>query len=172
MASFRALLRDARREGIALRIFISPVHARYLEWYRRVGWWPLFEAWKRELVATIDAEGEPVRGRPAAVLWDFSGFHPPAMEVVPRLGDLAARMRWYRDTSHYSPALGDLVLDRILARAGTELPSWPATPMSAATIDGNLALIRAGAAEYARQEPGETANVDQMLRYLRRVARK
>lgn len=170
MASFRTLLDYARREGIELRMFISPVHARYLEWYQRVGWWPLFEAWKRELADAIDTESRASR-HPAFALWDFSGFHALSMESVPRLGDWSTRMRWYQDTSHYSPELGNLILDRVLGQPGSG-GSLPDARISGATIDRHLAGIRMGAMEYRLNQPGEVANIDEMLRYLRRVARK
>jgi hypothetical protein len=172
MTAFRGLLDYARREGIELKMFISPVHARYLEWYQRVGWWPLFETWKHTLADAIDAESRTVAGRPAFVLWDFSGFHMLATEPVPRLGDLSARMLWYRDTSHYSRALGNLILERILGRPGPEPSPLPFTRINRATIDNHLASIRAGALEYRVTQPDEAANVSEMLIYLRRLARK
>lgn len=172
MASFRGLLDYARREGIELRMFISPVHARYLEWYQRVGWWPLFEAWKRGLVDAIEAESTAASGRPAFALWDFSGFHALAAEPVPRVGDRSTRMRWYRDTSHYSPELGNLILDRVLGRPVPDGSPLPDARISRATIDRHLAGIRMGAVEYRLSQPGEVANVGEMLTYLRRVARK
>jgi hypothetical protein len=172
MTSFRGLLDYARREGIELRMFISPVHARYLEWYQRVGWWPLFEAWKRGLVDAIEAESTAAPGRLAFALWDFSGFHTLAAEPVPRVGDLSTRMRWYRDTSHYSPELGNLILDRVLGRPVPDGSTLPDARISRATIDRHLAGIRMGAVEYRLSQPGEVANVSEMLTYLRRVARK
>ena len=100
--------------------------------------------------------------RPAFALWDFSGFHALAMESVPRLGDWSTRMRWYRDTSHYSPELGNLILDRVLGRPGSG-GSLPDARISGATIDRHLAGIRMGAMEYRLSQPGEVANVSEML---------
>ena len=74
MASFRELLRYARTHDIELRMFISPVHARYLEWYRRVGWWPLYESWKRALVEAIDAESKAGAGRAVGRAMGFRRF--------------------------------------------------------------------------------------------------
>jgi hypothetical protein len=172
MTAFRDLLGYARQEGIELRMFISPVHARYLEWYRQVGWWPLFEAWKRSLVAAIDDESRANPGRPAFPLWDFGGFHALATEPVPKMGDLSTRMRWYLESSHYSPELGDLVLDRVLGAPGAGASPLPDLRIDAATIDRHLSMLRSQAEEYRYTHPGEVGNVSEMIAYLRRVARK
>ena len=172
MNAFRELLRYARKHDIELRLFISPVHARYLEWYRRVGWWPLFEGWKRALVDTLDEDAMAARGRPAVVLWDFGGFHSISTEPVPELGDHSTRMRWYRDTSHYSPEVGNLILERILGAPGLAPSAFPDPPLDRATIDRHLASIRTEGERYRRAEPGEVENVAEMLAYLRRVAKK
>ncbi len=172
MASFRDLLRYARSHDIELRMFISPVHARYLEWYQRVGWWPLYEDWKRALVDAIDAQSNPAAGRSAIVLWDFGGFHALSTEAVPSLGDHVTHMRWYRDTSHYSPDVGDLVLARILGSPGQESSALPDARLGKAMLDDHLSGIRQDAVRYRLAAPGEVADIGQMLAYLRRIGKK
>jgi len=171
MKSFREMLAFARRNEIDLRLFISPVHARYLDWYERAGWWPMFEAWKRALVSAIDEESNSASDQPRFVLWDFSGFHDLAQEPVPRIGDHSTLMRWYRDTSHYSPETGGLILDQVLGGGVAAVP-LPGVRLERATIDSHLEHIRAEAEAYRRRQPGEAANVAEMLAYLRRVAKR
>ena len=171
MAQFRDLLSYARAHGIELRMFISPVHARYLEWYRRVGWWPLFEAWKRSLVESVEDEATATGSAPFA-LWDFSGFHPLAKEVVPRLGDRSTLMHWYRDSSHYSPEMGDLILERVLGQSASGSPPLAGSPLRRTSIDRHLREMRDAADQYRLEQPGEVANVAEMLAYLRRVGKK
>jgi hypothetical protein len=118
MRAFRELVWYAREENIDLRVFISPVHARYLELYRRVGWWPLFESWKRALVTVLAEEAAERPGRTAYPLWDFSGFNAATMETLPPSADLTTGMRWFLDSSHYSREHGSLILDRVLSRPG------------------------------------------------------
>jgi hypothetical protein len=172
MASFGELLRYARDHDIELRMFISPVHARYLEWYRRVGWWPLFEDWKRALVDAIDAQSKADAARPLFALWDFAGFHPIATERVPQIGDHRARMRWYRDTSHYSPEVGDMILDLILGAPGVQSSPLPNRRLDRSAIDADLFEIRSEGVRYRSAEPREVADVDEMLAYLRRAAKR
>ncbi len=172
MTAFRRLLDYARQEGIELRMFISPVHARYLEWYRRVGWSPMFHAWKRALVATIDEESRAMPGRAAFPLWDFGGYHPPALEPVPKAGDLSTRMHWYLDTSHYSRALGDLILDRIFRRPGPDASPLPDARIDQATIERHLSTMTVEADRHRLTAPGEVADVGDSYVRLRRATRK
>ena len=171
MRAFRDMLRYARANGIDLRLFISPVHARYLEWYRRVGWWPLFEAWKRAMVEAIAEEAGAQAGLQAYPLLDFSGFHAFATEPVPKLKDLAKRMAWYRESSHYSLALGDLILARVMAPASGE-SGLPDGRIEVANIERHLEQIAADGERYRETQPWEAANVREMVAYLRRIARK
>jgi len=153
-------------------MFISPVHARYLEWYREVGWWPLYEAWKRGLVDSVDAAVNEGGQQPAVALWDFGGFHAISTETVPPVGDHRTHMRWYRDTSHYSPDVGDLVLARILGGPGQETSPLPDSRLTKASIDDAISRIRLEALRYRLAVPGESADIGDMLAYLRRVAKK
>ncbi|MGH8666654.1 MAG: hypothetical protein ACREUX_20515, partial [Burkholderiales bacterium] len=171
MQSFRQLLAYAREHDIELRLFVSPVHARYLEWYRRVGWWPLFQDWKRELVNAIASE----RPAPAAnqiVLWDFSGFHSAATETVPALGDLETRMKWYRESSHYSPALGYQILSCVVAGRSAEGSPLPEARIDGGNIERHLSRLARDAEAWRAAQRGEAENVREMVQYLRRIGRK
>ncbi len=110
--------------------------------------------------------------RPAVVLWDFGSFHSIATEAVPPIGDHTTHMRWYRDTSHYSPDVGDLVLARILGGPGLETSPLPDSRLTRATIDDRLSAIRLEAVRYRLAAPDESADIDEMLAYLRRVGKR
>ena len=172
MASFRQLLHYARSHGIELRMFISPVHARYLEWYREVGWWPLYEAWKRGLVDSVDAVVQEGPQQPAIALWDFGGFHAISTESVPAVGDHRTHMRWYRDTSHYSPDVGDIIVARILGGGVAAPVPLPESPMTKATIDADLARARDDEMRFRRHARDEVADIEHILAYMRRVAKR
>ena len=82
-------------------------------------------------------------------------------------------MRWYRDTSHYSPEVGDLILDRILGAPALDASPLPDVRLDRATIDDDLVQDpgwrRSGT---ALANPDEVADLDEMLAYLRRVAKR
>lgn len=103
-AIFQQLLTLARQKGFRLTFFIDPMHARLLNTLDASGLWPDYEQWKRDLVAWIEADGNP-----QVTLWDFSGFHAYAREALPREPGVA--MHWYIDSSHYSEALAKIMLD-------------------------------------------------------------
>ena len=91
---------------------------------------------------------------------------------MPQIGDHRARMQWYRDTSHYSPEVGDMILDRILGVPGFESSPLPNGRLDRSAIDGDLSEIRSAGVRYRLAEPREIADVDEMLAYLRRVAKR
>jgi len=173
MRALRELVSFARAEGIDLRLFISPVHARYLEAYRRVGWWPLFEAWKRALVATLAEEARAHPGRAAFPLWDFSGFNSVTMERVPALDDAQTPMRWYVDSSHYSRAHGNLILDRVLDRpdAGGQDAASAGTLLYEANLDAHLLKLRQDADAFRAAFPADVAEVGRLMDAVRRSTR-
>ncbi|TNF36124.1 MAG: hypothetical protein EP312_02085 [Gammaproteobacteria bacterium] len=104
LAIFRDILRLAKTEGFRLTLFIAPVHARMLEVLDASGLWHDYEQWKRDMVTMIEAEQNP-----SITLWDFSGYHEYAAEPLP--ADPAGTMRWYIDSSHYTEALAERMLD-------------------------------------------------------------
>lgn len=171
IAAFGELLRFARRENIELHLFISPVHARYLDWYRRVGWWQPYEAWKRALAAEIDREAGEHRDRIPFTLWDMSGFRGPASEPVPRLSDTTTRMQWYLETSHYSDKLGARILDILLGAAAPD-ETWPVTRIDTQTLDSHLRRLYQDADAWREMHHGETTNVAAMVGYMRRHSRR
>jgi hypothetical protein len=108
---FRALadiVKLAEQNDIRLIIFIPPYHSRYLEILHETGFWPSFEAWKHALVTTVDEAAG--KRRDLILLYDFSDYDDISGEHVPQPGDTQAEMRWYRDSAHYTSALGDLMI--------------------------------------------------------------
>jgi hypothetical protein len=135
---FRALaniVKLAKENDIRLILYIPPYHSRYLEILHETGYWPSFEAWKRALVQTVDdASGER---RDTVLLYDFSSYDDISGERVPAPGDTQAEMRWYRDSAHYTPALGSLMIASMVGGSpllGAELND--------ATLEGDIARVR------------------------------
>ncbi len=109
-----------RQHGIALTLIISPTHAELLNVYQRVGLWPWFEAWKRQLASLLPPEASS-----SISLWDFSGYTPYSIEPVPAKGDRRTALRWFWELHHFKRALGDRLIGRIFrgtpADMGAEL---------------------------------------------------
>ncbi|MDJ0746376.1 MAG: hypothetical protein QNJ32_23845 [Xenococcaceae cyanobacterium MO_167.B27] len=108
---FRKIVADCLANDIELYLFISPVHARQLEAISIMGLFPTFEQWKQDLVTIVEEEATKLN-KPAPLLWDFSGYNSITTEAIPLPGETGT-MQWYRESSHYSKKLGDILLDII-----------------------------------------------------------
>lgn len=173
LRAFARLLAFARAEGIALQLFVSPVHARYLEVYRQSGWWPLFEAWKRAVAQAVADEAARSPGRAPFLLVDFATHDARTTEALPVAGDTRTAMRWYIETSHYSPAHGAVILDCLAAAVSPALAEPCGTPLVAgAALEAHLAAARRGLDDYRRTHPQDVAEIDGMFRILRRLVRR
>lgn len=91
---FRKLVELLKEKKIKLIVFISPAHATDLEAIEVTGRWNDFERWKRELVKIT-----PV--------WDFFSYNSVTTEPIKPV------MQNYVDNSHYTPEVGQKILERI-----------------------------------------------------------
>lgn len=114
--SLRAILANSAREKTKLDVVIYPYHAQILAMFEQVGLAPVFARWKSLMAHDIESMRAAY---PAAqiTLWDFSGFSPFQCEVIPARGDKLTATQWYWEAGHFKPALGNLVLARILGDA-------------------------------------------------------
>ncbi len=165
ISQLREMIRLCRSHGVELTIFIPPVHALQLETARVAGLWPTFEKWKQEATKVV---AEETKDRPL-VLWDFTGFTDRVAETVPAAGDRATRMKWYIDSSHFTPALGDLVLDRIFATADANAEEF-GVPLVPANVEEQLARLRIDREAYAAAHPDEIEWIRQLA--LNKEARR
>ena len=160
LKEFREMVRLCRSHNIDLKIFIPPVHTLQLETIRESGLWSTFEQWKRDAVNVV---AEETKDDPTP-LWDFTGFKGRVAEEVPAAGDTTTRMKWYIDSSHFTPALGQLVLDRMLPQGASsgEISDF-GVPLAPANVEEQLERIRADRQVYAAAHPGE-------IEWLRQLA--
>lgn len=113
---FRSILQIAKARNVEVKFFISPIHVRLQEVMQAAGMDPYTAELKRRLLAVIASEyGAAMQG---VALWDFSGYHRYAQEVVPTQPGVA--MTWYLDASHFSQALGQKMLDVMFAAPNAE----------------------------------------------------
>jgi hypothetical protein len=130
-----AIVKLAEKHDIRLILYIPPYHSRYLEILHDTGFWTSFEAWKRALVRTVDQAAG--KRRDLVLLYDFSDYDDISGERVPQPGDTQAEMRWYRDSTHYTRALGDLMIASMM-EAGPILGQ----ALTADTVEADLKRIR------------------------------
>ncbi len=166
------LLRSALEALIAADVkvyaFISPAHALHSEAILELGLQETFEDWKRRVVEVVTNANDNKGGEQHIILWDFSGYNSITTEAVPdeSTGDY---MRWFRDSSHYRPVVGNMVMQRITGKASaqTELPPDFGRMLSSDTLEALLSDQRAAGMVYRQ------ANVDELehLRTLIRDAR-
>jgi hypothetical protein len=160
VAELHAMIRRCRANGVDLVIFIPPVHALQLETIRVAGLWPTFEQWKKDAVHAVTEE----TGDHPIPLWDFTGFKDRVAENVPPVGDKTTRMKWYIDSSHFTPALGGLVLDRMFpsAASGNTANDF-GVPLVPANVEAHLKKLREDREAYATAHPDE-------IEWLRQLA--
>lgn len=153
---------DARRWGIDLRFFISPVHARQLEVLRRAGAWQQYEDWKRELVAVLAADAAKHPNGPDIPLWDFSGYNSITSVTVPAADQTESRMWSYWEGSHFTKAVGDMVLDRVLSHEsrGRIIPRDFGVRLTSENIEGHIRNIRAAGEQYRRTHSDDLREID------------
>lgn len=94
-------------------------------------------------------------------------------ETVPALGDTTTIMHWYFDSSHYTPAAGDLVLDRIFNfKSPTRtVPENFGVLLTSRNIDAHLAHIRADREQYRQSHPEDINEIEAMAREVAKAKR-
>jgi len=157
MELFRQMVRACRDRHIDLQVAIVPVHALDLELFYASGRWPEFEQWKTGLADVLAEEG--VEGKVG--LWDFTGYAGPPAEPIPPAGDAASRMKFYFENSHFTPALGGLMLDAMAGGPGTNRFGFK---LDHSNLKARLARIREDRANYARTNAAEIQWVQRIVR--------
>ena len=111
---YRAMLKFARDNNIAVYLVMSPIHISHLEKEQqdkttadRV------RAWKEKLIEINAGIAKEYDAKPYP-LWDFAYPNSLTREAVPAEDDLTSRMTWFADGGHYRAALGDVVLRKVL----------------------------------------------------------
>jgi hypothetical protein len=116
---FARRLRELKASGIDVDLIVVPMYVWRLEFLRRVGVEPQSDAWKRQLAAIVDNLSEaPGVGR--IRLFDFARPHPFVEQSVyapPPPGE----RRYYLESSHFYPWLGDKVFASVFGKARTEM---------------------------------------------------
>ena len=165
ISSFRTIVAIAYRDNIDLRIFISPSHAYLLEAMHAVGIWTLYEEWKKMLVKANDEEARR-SGRNPFPLWDFSSYNSITTEAIPANEDPQQRMTWFKESSHYTKNLAQLILDRVLSPpvSNHELPDDFGILLTANNVDAHLHSIRQARELYVANHPEDIADIRKLAK--------
>jgi len=160
---YREMITLAHQQHIALKLFISPSHARQWEVIATAGLTEKWEAWKRELVKINVEEAARTKSEPFP-LWDFSGYNAINREAVPAEGDMQTVMRWYSDSSHFTPELGMVLLDKMsgLPINKPDVPDDFGVLLTPATLEPQIDAIRKGHLAYRLTNPQDISEIAQV----------
>lgn len=154
----RRLIALSHERGIDLVIVIAPAHARQWETIAAAGLWDEWEQWKRAL-ASANRDEAAAQRRPAFPLWDFSGYNEVTTEPFPPLGS-AASMRWYYESSHFTPEAGNRVLGRIGGNADAKF----GVRLDTIDVENHLRALRADRIAWREANPADAAEIDALGR--------
>jgi len=162
----------AYRMQSEMTIFIGPSHARQWETIEVRGMWDQFEEWKRIVVEIIESEAVAANAKPFP-FWDFSGYNSITTEAVPIESDTTSRTRYSHESSHYTPAAGDLVLDRIFNYQSPDrtVPDDFGVLLTPQTIEAHLTHIRLERERYRQTHPQDVAEIEAMAREVAKTKR-
>lgn len=150
--ALRDIVRRAAEHDAELNLVVYPYHAQLLVLIDELGFWPLFEQWKRELVRIVEDASQNRVKRPTVL--DFSGFSEYATEAIPARNDKQTSTRWYWEAGHFKKSLGDVMLDTLLdpGREGHALSSF-GRALDGRTIEHHLAELRVAKEKFRRENP-------------------
>lgn len=153
------VIRYCGERDIRLILVIYPYHAHLLETFAAAGVLPLFEEWKREVLAITREYPEN-----EVVLWDFSGYNEFTTETVPSTGDRSKRVRWYWEAGHFKKELGDLMLARLFDHSpedGRPLLQKFGVILTPENVEAQLAELKQQRQKYIVENSRDIASLEQ-----------
>jgi hypothetical protein len=164
---FGERLRELKASGIEIDVVVVPLHVWRLEFFRRIGVEPQSDDWKRRLAAIVDSlSTAPGAGK--IRLFDFARPHPFVEQSVywpPPPGE----RRYYLESSHFYPWLGDKVLARVLGKVPETEKAQEAFGRKigkgedAISIDDDIASAKAEQARWEGAHPDDVAHVNALI---------
>lgn len=141
---FREIVQICQEKNIDLMVFISPSHATQWTGTEAAGnwYWKEWENWKKELVKITP-------------IWDFSGYSSVTTEPV------SDDMKNYYDSSHYRPAVSELILARMFNEA-VEIPDDFGVLLTPENLEENLQRIREEKELRKQTHPEETEIINNL----------
>ena len=124
----------AREKSIDFQVVMLPIHALSLEKLYRTGYGDSVEYLKREVSRVV--------AKHHVSFWDFTGYTSVTTESVPSDVDSKETMRWFYDSDHFTPELGERVLNAIVAQQLPEQPHELGVLVTQENIDSHLRQIQ------------------------------
>jgi len=157
---YSKIIHICHNNNITLLLFISPSHARQWEATAVGNGWNTFESCKKQLVILNEKIAKEKNTKPFAI-WDFSGYHGLTSEAVPNKSDEKAKMKYYYESSHYTPTLGNIVLDRMFDSnfsGGQNYPDF-GVKITSKNIEAHLAKLRNDRVKWQTAHPLDVAEI-------------
>lgn len=156
--------------GARVVLVMPPKHALQMECMTQIGLWDEFERLKRDLAG--------VATRRRATVLDFATHHARAHERMPRDDEPGARMEFWFDSSHGTPTLGRIVLERVEAALAQRPALEPlfGVVLDERSVEAHLEACLRARDEWRAANRAETAwiseviHADALLRILPPVA--
>lgn len=133
---FKDVVRLCKENNIELKVFISPSHSTHWESIYQTKRGEVFNEWKRKLVEFVP-------------LWDFSGYNSITTESIDKY------MTNYVDNSHYTPEVGELILQRIYGYETEEIPEDFGILLTPENIEQHLDKIKSDRSSWIENHPEE-----------------
>lgn len=109
----RSIIQMASENDIQLNLVIYPYHAQILLMFEHLELMLAFEQWKQQVAQELE-RGRADQPKSKLKLWDFSGYGSFQCETIPSKSDKMSTTKWYWEAGHFKPALGELMLSRML----------------------------------------------------------
>jgi hypothetical protein len=164
LAALQKIVELSAKHGIQLKLIINPIHARQNFALDAAGLWPLYENWKRDLVAAAQRSPDLVS------LWDFSGVSSCTAENLSPDANAASTMRWYRESSHFRRVLGNRVLDRVFGRPDDGACPDLGQRLEPATLAAALAAQRNALRQWVETHAADAAEIEGLAKQYGRTA--
>jgi hypothetical protein len=153
--------------GIDVDLVVLPLHIWRLEFFRRIGAEAQNEAWKRRLAATVE-ELSKAPGTGKLRYFDFEQPHrlvEQSVFVPPPAGE----RRYFLESSHFFPWLGEKLLARVFGKA--QEPEKDEEPFGrqigkggdAISVEQDIASARTELDQWEAAHPDEVSHVKELL---------
>jgi hypothetical protein len=163
LSDLDATLAYARARGIDVDIVLMPVHATRLEVYSLGGLLPLFESWKQALAQNLAAAARSP-GAATVRAFDFTPITVLSLEDFPP-PDSGKRTRFFLETLHPGPLVGDMIVARLLGRTPPiDMPGF-GVPLQEAVTPERLAEERAKLQAWEDSRPELVAEIRNLVEH-------